>query len=171
MKYLVGNGTQTIVDMASNHSSSGVPPEQDDTNRINAVVLPAFALIAIIITFLPLKSFWQNRNFPAANLVIIATIQNLIIFVNAIVWPDGDWTTWYNGAVYCDVVAYIKIPLTTAIATSGMALTRTLVNALDVDKHNFVDTPVLRRRILITHILICWTLPILQIALYYVVQA
>jgi len=143
----------------------------DTTNRVNAIVLPTFAIIAILIVYFPLKSFWRNRNFPAANLVMVGVVQNLIIFTNAIIWPNGDWSTWWSGTGYCDIISYIRIPITTCVATSLYGLTRTLVNALDVDKHNFIDTPAMRRRILIKDIFICWTVPILQIGLYYLVQA
>ena len=143
----------------------------DETNPINAVAIPVFAFIAILITYLPFRSFWQNRNFPAVNLVFILVFQNITWFTNAIIWPDGDWATWYDGTGYCDFLVYTKLPVTTGIAFSLLALMRTLVNALDIDRHNFVDTPAMRRRALLIDVLICWTVPVIQICCFYFVQA
>lgn len=142
----------------------------DTTDHINAVVLPTCALIAIFLTYLPFKSFYRNQNFPAANIVVLVTLQNIFVFVNAIIWSDGDWTTWWNGVGLCDVQGVLTIPTTTAVASSFAAFTRTLSNAIDVDSHSFVDTPAARKRALVVDILICWSVPVLQMALNYVVQ-
>lgn len=77
---------------------------------------------------------------------------------------------WWHGAGVCDIQARIRYPLTTAIATSFVAFSRTLSKAIDVDKHNFVDSLARRRRALIIDILICWTIPVLQIALLQIVM-
>jgi hypothetical protein len=142
----------------------------DTTNHVNAIVLPIFAALAILVTYLPLRSFYRNRNFPACNIVFVVGIQNLITVINSIIWSDGDWMKWWTGQGLCDIQGFIKIPITTAVATSLACLTKTLADAIDVDKHNFNETAALKRRALIRDILLCWTIPIIQIGLYYVVQ-
>lgn len=149
-------------------ASTGIPV--DTTDNVNVIVLPIFATLAILVTYLPFCSFYQNRNFAACNIVVVAVLQNFFTITNAIIWNDGNWASWWLGYGFCDLQVYIKIPITTAIATSVACLTMNLANAIDVDRHTFNQSAAKKRRDLIRDVAICWTIPVLQIALYYVVQ-
>lgn len=142
----------------------------DTTDHVNAIVLPTFAGLSILITYLPFKSFFLNRNFPACNLVFLAFILNLTTIINASIWPNGDWASWWMGYGYCDIQAYTKLAITTGVSTTVLSLTISLSNAIDVDKHSFNTTAALRRRALMGQVALCWGIPVLQIGLFYIIQ-
>jgi len=145
---------------------------EDMTDPINAVALPVFAIFSILIMYIPLHSFYIIRSFPGGNIVFVAIIQNLMILTNALIWKDGDMANWYNGAGICDIQVYLRIPSTTAVATSLFAFTRDLAFAVDMERYSN-DSPErmkrIRRRRLVINIVLCWTLPVIQMGLMYLI--
>lgn len=141
----------------------------DMTDPVNAIALPIFGILSIFVMYLPFKSFFRSRNFPAGNIIFVAVLQNLMIITNALIWRNGNMSKWYNGAGICDIQVYLRIPSTTAVATSLYAFTRFLSKAIDVEQHSFADTPARRRRAFMIDVAICWTLPIIQMSLFYLI--
>src|SRR6266487_1757386 len=90
----------------------------DTTNHANAIALSLFSLLAIIISYIPLRSFYQNRTFAACNMVILVAGMNVMGFINPIIWPNGDWTKWWTGQGLCDVETHLRFPITVSLAAS-----------------------------------------------------
>jgi pheromone a factor receptor len=142
----------------------------ETANPINAVALPIFCIIAILITYLPFRSFKRLRNFPACNIIIVSDIVNIFSGLNAIIWPNDDWSTWWPGYGLCDVEAILKFPLTLGLATSLCRLTQDIASALDVDNAQFNTTAGMKRRKLVLDVVFCWGPPLFEICLHYTVQ-
>ncbi|KAE8449135.1 hypothetical protein EG329_008519 [Mollisiaceae sp. DMI_Dod_QoI] len=147
------------------------PYNGPQADAINAVALPFFALLGIFVTYLPLRSFWAHSNVPTVSIVIATNIINLITFLNAIIWSNDDWASWWPGYGLCDVEALLRYPITIALASSLCGLSKGLADCLDTDNARVHQTAAMRRRKLVLDILFCWGIPVLQMALHYVIQA
>ncbi|EKD19129.1 uncharacterized protein L3040_007240 [Drepanopeziza brunnea f. sp. 'multigermtubi'] len=151
-------------------TDTGVPPTVV-ANAANAIALPIFAVIALIITYLPLRSFYRVNNVAACSIIFVVNYVNLQTFVNALLWPNDDWSEWWIGYGVCDVESLFRFPITMALATSLCCLTKGLADALDTEHAVFNQTKAQRRRKLLGDVLFCWAIPVIQMALHYVVQA
>ena len=139
-------------------------------NPINAIAVPIFCLLATLITYLPFRAFRRLGNFPACNLIVVNNIINIFYCINAVLWPNDNWSTWWAGYGLCDVEIILKSPLTVALACSLCRLTQAMANALDVDNAQFNTTAAMKRRKLMFDILACWGVPLWQICMHYTVQ-
>lgn len=147
------------------------PYDGPEANQVNTVALPFFALLGILITYLPCRSFWTHRNVPAVSIVIVTNIWNFMTILNAIIWSDDNWSSWWPGYGLCDVEALLRYPLSMALATSLCGLSKGLADCLDTDNAKVHQTAAMRRRKMIFDVMFCWAVPVLQMALHYIVQA
>ncbi|KAI9050143.1 hypothetical protein LZ554_006284 [Drepanopeziza brunnea f. sp. 'monogermtubi'] len=151
-------------------TDTGVPPTVV-ANAANAIALPIFAILALIVTYLPLRSFYRVNNVAACSIIFVVNYVNLQTFVNALLWPNDDWSEWWIGYGVCDVESLFRFPITMALATSLCCLTKGLADALDTEHAVFNQTKAQRRRKLLGDVLFCWAIPVMQMALHYVIQA
>lgn len=140
-------------------------------NPANAVALPLFAALALLITYLPLRSFYRVKNIAACSMMVVIIIINLMVLINGIIWPSDDWTKWWIGYGLCDVEVVLRFPITMALATSLCCLTKGLADALDTEHAVFNPSKAQRRRKVVGDVLFCWGVPVMMMALHYVVQA
>jgi len=139
-------------------------------NPVNAIVLPIFALIGIIITYFPFISFWKYRNVAALSLVAIAGYLNLTTAINAFIWPNDDFSTWYPGYGICDIETELRYPVTTAFATALCCLSKNLAEALDTENAIINITRAMKRRKMWIDVAFCWGIPFMQAALHILVS-
>ncbi|KAH7360989.1 GPCR fungal pheromone mating factor, partial [Rhexocercosporidium sp. MPI-PUGE-AT-0058] len=99
----------------------------------NAIALPLFAALALIITYLPLRSFYRVKNIAACSIMAVIIIINLMAVINGILWPTDDWTKWWIGYGLCDIQVVLRFPITMALATSLCCLSKGLADALDTE--------------------------------------
>lgn len=136
----------------------------------NAVALPLFSCIAIVLSVIPLYLLYRRKNIATCFLIVFIIVQNFLNLLNAALWPTDDFSLWWNGIGLCDVESKLRTPITTAIAASMSCVSRNLAKAVDTDNANLLETPAMRRRRITIDLLICLGIPILQMALYYLVQ-
>lgn len=137
----------------------------------NAILLPICAFISIIVCCVPLRLLCRVKTIAAFALVVNVIIQNIFTLVNAAIWPNNNWSTWWNGAGLCDIEVLLRGPLYTLVATSICGITRLLATAVDTENPRLNETRALRRRAVIIDVVVCFTVPVLQIVLHYIVQA
>lgn len=140
-------------------------------NPANAVALPIFAALALLVTYLPLRSFYHVKNVAACSIILVLDTVNLLTLINAVIWPSDDWESWWLGYGLCDIEVLLRFPITMALATSLCCLSKSLADALDTEHAVFNQSKAQRRRKLIGEVLFCWAVPVLQMALHYTVQA
>lgn len=155
-------------------SSSYVPDPRTSNpsvNQANAIALPIFAALSSLFIIFPFRAFWILRNFPSCSICVTLWLINLCTFINAIVWNTDDWTTWWAGYGYCDIVSALRWPLTLSASTGLCCFVRGLANALNTDGAIMNPTRAQRRRHLLGEILLVWGPPALMICLQYIIQA
>ncbi|RFU24072.1 hypothetical protein B7463_g12266, partial [Scytalidium lignicola] len=136
----------------------------------NAVALPLFAGIAMVMCAVPFYLLWRRKNIATCLLVTCIVVQNFFDLINAALWPTDDFSKWWNGAGLCDVEGKLRSPITTAIASCLACVSRNLAKAVDTDNANLLETPAMRHRRIAIDLFICLGIPVLQLGLYYIVQ-
>jgi len=134
----------------------------------NAIVLPVFAIFALLINLVPFRLLYRVKNLAGCTLIITVAISNLISVINSLLWPNDDFESWYNGVGLCDIEVQIKYPLYTLIATSLCSITRSLARALDTDNATLHESKGMKRRRLMFDVLFCFTVPFFQLTLHYI---
>lgn len=150
--------------------NASLPYDGPPADPINAVALPMFALLGILVTYFPFRSFLSHGNVPAISIVIATNICNAMSFLNATIWHSDNQASWWFGYGLCDIEALLRYPITMALATSLCALSKRLADCLDTSNAVVHQTAATKRRRFFFDIAFCWTIPLLQLALHYVVQ-
>lgn len=138
-------------------------------NPVNAIVMPIFNAVAMIIVYLPMRDFYRKGNFAACSMIVAITMLNLYQFINAIIWQNDDQSTWFSGVGLCDVEVYSRYMFTTALLTTMACFIKNLADVFNTKKHTFVTTSGMKRKKLIIDILFCWLLPGMQVCVHYTI--
>ena len=136
----------------------------------HAIILPIFASFAITLLLVPFIWHWRLKNVGACSLIFYLSLANFITFINAIIWPTENFDSWWNGAILCDIIAKIRYPCVTGLACATLCITRNLANVLDVERAEVSQTNASRRRKIYIDLGICFTVPIMQMLLHYIIQ-
>lgn len=153
------------------NSSSFLEPYATVTNlKAQAITLPIFSLFSTAIIIIPFVWHYRNKNVAACTLFAWLVLSNLFTFINAIIWPNEDFASWWDGTGLCDVEGKLSWPMFTGIPCSICCIVRSLARVLRVDRANLNTTKKQRRRMLIVDLLICFLVPFLQLAFHYCIQ-
>jgi pheromone a factor receptor len=165
---LSGNSPGPInLNLPANSTGVFVDPDYI-VNRANAIVMPIFIAIAMIVVYLPARDFYAKRNFAACSMIASVTLLNLYQFLNALIWNSSDTTHWYTGVGLCDIEVNSRYMLSTALMTSIFCFVKNLAGVFRTD--GLYLTSGMKQKRLIIDILICWLLPFLQVAFRYFVS-
>jgi pheromone a factor receptor len=137
-----------------------------------AIALPIFCLIAILINIIPFLALSSGSriNISACSLIIYIFLANLFTLINSLLWPTNDYANWFSGIGLCDIETKLQLPIITGIAAATACLTRELAEALDTKSAKVTSTRRDRRNKIIIDSLLCFALPTLQIILHWLVQ-
>ncbi|KAF2086991.1 fungal pheromone STE3G-protein-coupled receptor, partial [Saccharata proteae CBS 121410] len=135
-----------------------------------AVVVAVLAALAILLDIPPLVWHFRNRNIAAGSLVLWLLFLNLAIFVNAILWPTDDISIWWTGSGLCDIEVYMFVGSWIGVVGAIACILRGLANVLDTKNTVVTTSKNDRRRKYAMEITVCFGLPVIQMALYYIVQ-
>lgn len=135
-----------------------------------AVVIPVLACIAIILDIAPLVWHIKHRNLAATSLVFWVILCNVLDAVNALIWPTEDVSSWWHGYVFCDVEAKLLLATTIGIPGGLACIMRNLALVLDTEGSYLVPTRAQRRKQLAIDIFLSMGMPIVVMAVHYVVQ-
>lgn len=155
--------------MASTANSTiPIPPREPTT--AHAYIIPVISLLSIIILVVPFIFHLRARNTGACALIGYLCVFNLIVFVNVLIWPDNNFTDWWDGAILCDIEVKILWPITVGVAASTMDITRSLAIVLDVENASINPSRAQRRRKVLTDLAICFAIPLLIVGLHHIVH-
>lgn len=134
-----------------------------------------FALVSLLIALLilpPLVWHARNRNVGAAALIAWLIALNLFSFINAIIWPTDDLSTWFDGTGLCDLEAQIYVASQVALAASFACILRALAKVLHAERSSACtgQTAAQKRRGYAVDLLWCVGFPLVQAVVHLVVQ-
>ncbi|KAL8646400.1 MAG: hypothetical protein Q9210_006166 [Variospora velana] len=125
-----------------------------------SIAFPTLAFIAILLDMPPLVWHAKNRNVAACNLISWTILVNLCNFVNALIWPTDNVSTWFTGYVLCDIEAKILLAATVGISGSLACIMRALGKVLDTENSVMIPTKKQRYQELAITALLCFGTPI-----------
>ncbi|KAJ7643058.1 GPCR fungal pheromone mating factor, partial [Mycena polygramma] len=129
---------------------------------------PEFAPVAIIAAlslFLPLPWHWRARNVATLSIIAWLFVTNIIFAVDALVWADSINIV---GLVWCDISTKLIIGGNFALPAACLCRCIHLEQVSSVRTVRVTPTDKKRRQIF--EACMCFGLPILFMALHYVVQ-
>lgn len=135
-----------------------------------AVALAMLSAIVCLLDLPPLIWHLRNRNAAAVCLVFWILINNFFSLVNAIIWPNDNMSTWFDGVGLCDVEAKIIIGRSFGIASATLCILRSLANVMDQNKITIAPSRAQRMRATAFDLIICIGIPLLAMVFHYIVQ-
>ena len=136
----------------------------------DAVALPILAFFSILLV--TPASYWhfKNRNIAATSLIFWVSLNNIFVFVNALIWPTDDVANWWNGHVFCDI--QVKLQWAANVGSNGAicAIAMRLAKVMDVNRTSVIPTRSQRKRAAAVDLILCFAAPILVMPLHYIVQ-
>ena len=161
----------TLPDQLLRRAASTANPAGDSSHVYgSAVLLAFFSFVIMLLIIPPMLWHFRNRNIGATALVAWTIILLLFTFVNAVLWPDDNIHSWYNGVGLCDIEVKIQIASEVARPASLASILRALAAVLDTDRATLVKTKAQRRRNYIIDLSWCFGFPLLQMLFHYIVQ-
>ena len=134
------------------------------------IALPVLAILANILCCPPLVWHIKKRNFPAACLIVWFLLINLFNFINPLVWPTDDMSTWWSGEGLCDVETKIMVGSYVGVVGALACIFRSLATALDTDSAVLIPSKAQRMRKLVIELVLCVGFPVYMMATHYIVQ-
>ncbi|KAI0298958.1 GPCR fungal pheromone mating factor [Multifurca ochricompacta] len=134
----------------------GAPPNE---------LYTAFSFIGFVLCAIPF--YWHLEAWNTGTCMYMAWtgLGCLLQFVNSIVWNKN---VIDKAPVYCDIATRIQVGLNVAIPACSLCINRRLYKIATVKA--VMITPAEKRRAVITDLLIGIGIPILQMAVQYVVE-
>jgi pheromone a factor receptor len=136
----------------------------------SAILLAIFSFLLMLLILPPMVWHLRNRNIGATSLVAWTAILLLFSFINSILWPNDNISTWYTGIGLCDIEVKIQIASEVARPASLACILRALAAVLDTDRATLVKTKAQRRRNCLIDLSWCLGFPLLQMLFHYIVQ-
>ena len=140
------------------------------TRSFSAIFIPILAFLSCVLCVPPLILHVKSRNLAASVLIFWIAILNIFNFINPLIWPTDDTSSWWKGYGLCDIE--IKFELAASVAYIGalVCIYRRLAIILDTDQVTLMASPAQQRRRLAFEIIFCFGLPIYLMVIHYIVQ-
>ncbi|KAI0053492.1 fungal pheromone STE3G-protein-coupled receptor [Auriscalpium vulgare] len=129
------------------------------------VELPIAAFIAAFVVLIPIPWHWRARQVSTLSIIIWLFLSNIIYAVNAIIWSDNVRVVM---PVWCDIATKLQMGSNVALPAACLCLCIHLERIASVRQVS-IDRKM-KQRWFVFDILMCWGLPIIYMALHYVVQ-
>ncbi|KAK3673644.1 a-factor receptor [Recurvomyces mirabilis] len=137
-----------------------------------ATALAVLSFLVSITLLSPAYSHYRNKNLGALTLVLWTIVFNLRIFTNALIWPNDNIATWFDGHGLCDVEVSLQAAWTVAAPAALASLLRGLAHAMDTNRVSLggkTKAQLLRERAIDG--MLCLGFPALHMLILYIVQA
>ncbi|CRK30483.1 hypothetical protein BN1708_005141 [Verticillium longisporum] len=148
-----------------------VPDDVSPTSlTANLVCRVVFGLLNNLICLVPLRLLWRNGEFSAVVFIIDVMCLNMLTVINALLWRNDDTTQWWAGYGWCDLHAFLYVPLMCLYSTSCLAISRNLSDQVNMLRANPLTHREKRKKNLI-QALIMFPIPLIQMAWIYPLTA
>ncbi|KAF9477438.1 fungal pheromone STE3G-protein-coupled receptor [Pholiota conissans] len=129
------------------------------------VELPIASFIAAAIVLVPLPWHWRARNVPTLSIIAWLFLSNVIYGVNAIIWANN---VRIVVPVWCDITTKLQIGATISLPACCLCLCIHLERIASVRQVSSSHQD--KRRRMLFDCCMCWGIPIIYMALHYIVQ-
>ncbi|CAE6424199.1 unnamed protein product [Rhizoctonia solani] len=129
------------------------------------IELPVVAFICTVLVLIPLPWHWRARNVGTLSLIFWYASINLTRGINAIIWGGN---TLNYAPVWCDICTKLVIGANWGFSASTVCICRYLAQVSS--PHYTIADVAERRRRMVFDVAVSVVLPIVGMALHYVVQ-
>ncbi|KAJ3785137.1 pheromone A receptor-domain-containing protein [Lentinula aff. detonsa] len=126
---------------------------------------PVLSFLAIIVSFIPFPWHFRARNIGTCSYMLSTGLYSLVEFINSIIWADNVNNI---APVWCDISVLTIIGASVGITSSTLAISRQLYHISTMNGRS--TTPQEKRREIIINCVIAFGIPLLVMALHFVVQ-
>ncbi|KAJ9150659.1 Pheromone a factor receptor [Pleurostoma richardsiae] len=137
---------------------------------LNVIFRALFSLAAAAGCWVPMRLLWKNGELAGATFTVIVIIFNLFNAINCLIWHDDNINHWWKGEGWCDIQVYVTLPLETMYAACVLAIVRHIANQVALMRVTGLSGKEKRRK-LIVQCLIIFPVPLVQVALTYLILA
>ncbi|KAI9714915.1 MAG: a-factor receptor [Bogoriella megaspora] len=137
-----------------------------------AIMCAFLSILCTLLILLPTMMHLRARNIAAFSLFLWIMILQLIDATDALVWPNDKISTWFSGAILCDIQAKVIVGSMSGQPAALMCIMQALARVLNTDRTvnaNGADRAEKRRRMGMD-IFWCWGVPLMLMLLHYIVQ-
>ncbi|KAI6111893.1 Rcb2.42 [Pisolithus thermaeus] len=127
--------------------------------------LPVGAFIAAGLVLVPLPWHWRARNVAMLSTIVWLFVANIIYAIDAIIWAGN---VEDSVPVWCDITTKLQIGTNMALPACCLCICIHLERIASVRQVSTSHSDKMRR--MIFDAMICWMIPIVYMALHYVVQ-
>ncbi|KIY44535.1 fungal pheromone STE3G-protein-coupled receptor, partial [Fistulina hepatica ATCC 64428] len=124
--------------------------------------LPLFAFLTAFLVLIPIPWHWRARNVATLSIIAWLFVVNFIYGVNALLWADN---VEIKAVVWCDIATKIVVGASFALPLGTLCVCKHL-EAISSTRHVHVD---LKRRMIFEGVM-CFGIPMVFMALHYIVQ-
>lgn len=127
--------------------------------------LPLFAFLTATLVLIPLPWHWRARNVATLSIIAWLFVVDVIFAVNSLVWAGN-----VNNPIpaWCDITSKIVIGASFALPLASLCICKHMEAVSSSRKVHF-DSADRRRRIIFESVL-CFGVPLVFMALHYIVQ-
>lgn len=141
------------------------PSTEQLLNIIFRCILHFAAILACLV---PLQLFYRSGELAGATLVVSGAVMNVYFFANALTWHNDDIANWPRAYGWCDIQLASTVPLESLVAASTCAILRNVAKQIFSLRVTALTDNEKRWKNL-THALIIFPVPLLQVVLYFFV--
>lgn len=136
-----------------------------------AVVVAVLSGVAVLLDIGPFIWHFKNRNLAAGSLVFWIIILNLTNFINAIIWPNDNVSTWWLGYGLCDIEVKLFVGTWVALTGALACIMRNLARVMDTANTVLVPSKAQQLRQRVIEIALIFAAPVLLMLFHYIVQS
>ncbi|KAF3480741.1 a-pheromone receptor PreA [Arthroderma uncinatum] len=96
--------------------------------------------------------------------------QNLFNFINPLIWPDDDVSSWWMGYGYCDIQSKLITGAGVGIAGPLVCIFRSLAKVLDTERTTLIPSKGDRRWNMAFEVIYCIVIPVVIMVLHFIIQ-
>ncbi|KAK6601305.1 pheromone receptor 1 [Botrytis cinerea] len=112
----------------------------------NAITLPLFSILFILLLIVPFRLLYRVNNIAACALVTINIISLIFVAMNALLWPTDSLASRFSGHIVCDIQVLVRQALYTAMTSTTCCISLFLARAVNTDNAFLVIYRLRRHR-------------------------
>lgn len=143
---------------------------QPDAAQQTAVFQAILGFLVLALDIPPLIWHFKHRNFAPVVLISFMSLMNLQNVINALIWHDNDFETWFSGVGLCDVEVKLTVASATALPAATLCILKKLANVMDTRNVIVSPTQAQQRRALMLEAGLCIGIPVLSIISHFICQ-
>ncbi|EGN92611.1 hypothetical protein SERLA73DRAFT_65479 [Serpula lacrymans var. lacrymans S7.3] len=127
--------------------------------------IPVVSFICAALVLVPLPCHLRARNIATVSIIAWLFVVNVIYAIDAIVWSNNSRII---APVWCDITSTLITGVHIALPAACLCI---CIHLEQIASFSQVATPVAKRRRIIFESLMCFGLPLVYIALHFIVQS